>query len=165
MTKTRIPMKLNCGRPCFPCENTPHLRLILFISPRFPRLTMSTALQDSHVYVCKHSVLDLLIEKPHFSSLREEFLPWLCKLQYRHPVPIRPKIGILIHDKPDVAMRINTLQKFYEINKRVSNFFCLFSVHTPSKIEKFPDARWNNIQLTSRCQRSLLNRSEDTDLH
>ena len=87
-----------------------------FTSLRFPRTTMSTALEDSHVYVCKRSVLELLNENPSFSSLREEFLPWLCKLQYRHLIPACPNVGIVIHDKP--AMRINTLQNFYEINKR-----------------------------------------------
>jgi translation initiation factor eIF-2B subunit gamma len=89
---------------------------------------MSTALEDSHVYVCKRSVLELLDEKPHFSSLREEFLPWLCRLQYRHSIPTRPKVGIVIHDKPDLAMRINTLQNFYEMSKRVCYAFSPLSV-------------------------------------
>ena len=29
------------------------------------------------------------------------------------------KVGIVIHDQSDYAMRINTLQNFYEVNKRV----------------------------------------------
>ena len=42
------------------------------------------------------------------------------------------KIGIVVHNRAlDYPMRINTLQKFQEINKRVSHFlasswFCLF---------------------------------------
>ena len=31
------------------------------------------------------------------------------------------KVGIVIHDRSDYAMRINTLQNFYEVNKRVRN--------------------------------------------
>lgn len=50
---------------------------------RFPRVKLSASLKDSHVYVCRRYVLDLLHEKPHFISLKEEFFPWLCKIQYR----------------------------------------------------------------------------------
>lgn len=39
--------------------------------------------QDSHVYVCKRSVLDALELKARFDSIREEFIPWLCKPQYQ----------------------------------------------------------------------------------
>ena len=31
------------------------------------------------------------------------------------------KVGIVIHERSDYAMRINTLQNFYEVNKRVRN--------------------------------------------
>lgn len=44
---------------------------------------MSSNLQDSHVYVCRRSVLDALQEKKHLDSFREEFIPWLCKVQYQ----------------------------------------------------------------------------------
>lgn len=44
---------------------------------------MSSRYQDSHVYVCRRSVLDLLQEKPHFDSFREEFIPWLCKVPFQ----------------------------------------------------------------------------------
>jgi translation initiation factor eIF-2B subunit gamma len=35
------------------------------------------------VYVCRRSVLDAILEKIHLDSFREEFLPWLCKIQYQ----------------------------------------------------------------------------------
>jgi len=35
------------------------------------------------VYVCRRYVLDLLQEKQQFTSLREEFFPWLCTVQYQ----------------------------------------------------------------------------------
>lgn len=44
---------------------------------------MSSNFQDSHVYVCRRSVLDALQEKKHLDSFREEFIPWLCKVQYQ----------------------------------------------------------------------------------
>jgi len=53
------------------------------IKLRYPRTKLSRKYQDSHVYVCRRSVLDLLHEKRHFDSFREEFFPWLCKIQYQ----------------------------------------------------------------------------------
>ncbi|KAF9236076.1 nucleotide-diphospho-sugar transferase [Melanogaster broomeanus] len=38
---------------------------------------------NSHVYVCKREVLDALQEKAGLDSLREDFLPWLCKVHYQ----------------------------------------------------------------------------------
>ena len=50
---------------------------------RYPHTKLSASFTDSHVYVCKRSVLDALVEKPLFESFREDFLPWLCKVQYQ----------------------------------------------------------------------------------
>ncbi|PFH46388.1 hypothetical protein AMATHDRAFT_77696 [Amanita thiersii Skay4041] len=50
---------------------------------RYPQSKLLANYEDSHVYVCCRSVLTILHEKKHHVSLREEFLPWLCKLQYR----------------------------------------------------------------------------------
>jgi len=155
---------------------------------RYPYTKLSSSFQDSHVYVFSRSVLDLLHQKPHFSSLREEFLPWLCKIQCQHSkrlkytrgslfdplllvlVLIHPselnmseestsqslslkhssllnsnsleaglrtsrpalptaqdglikaslKIGVVIKNRgTEFATRINTLHKFYEVNRRV----------------------------------------------
>jgi translation initiation factor eIF-2B subunit gamma len=44
---------------------------------------MTASLQDSHVYICKRSVLDALQLKTHFDSFKDEFFPWLCKI-HRH---------------------------------------------------------------------------------
>lgn len=57
--------------------------LLTKISSRYPRTKLSSSFQDSHVYVCRRSVLDVLHEKTHFDSFREEFIPWLCKIQYQ----------------------------------------------------------------------------------
>jgi translation initiation factor eIF-2B subunit gamma len=57
--------------------------MIIFIFARYSRTKLSSAFQDSHVYVCRRYVLDLLHEKQQFTSLREEFFPWLCTIQYQ----------------------------------------------------------------------------------
>ena len=50
---------------------------------RYSRSKLSSGFRDSHVYVCKRTVLDVLAQKEHLESLREEFIPWLCKPQYQ----------------------------------------------------------------------------------
>jgi translation initiation factor eIF-2B subunit gamma len=44
---------------------------------------MSNKFHDSHVYVCRRTVLDALERKSRLESFREDFFPWLCKLQYQ----------------------------------------------------------------------------------
>jgi translation initiation factor eIF-2B subunit gamma len=53
------------------------------ISTRCSRAQLSSVFLDSHVYVCRRNVLDLLHEKQQFTSLREDFFPWLCTVQYQ----------------------------------------------------------------------------------
>ena len=62
---------------------TGNRRLTTFLALRYPRTKLSSSFRDSHVYVCKRAVLDALTEKAHLDSLREEFIPWLCKPQYQ----------------------------------------------------------------------------------
>ncbi|KAF9529337.1 UDP-3-O-glucosamine N-acyltransferase [Crepidotus variabilis] len=66
-------------------RNPEDIDLQLSMLSKFPHTRLCYNMEDSHVYVCRRRVLDLLHEKPHLSSLREEFLPWLCKDQYRRP--------------------------------------------------------------------------------
>ncbi|KAJ6586808.1 UDP-3-O-glucosamine N-acyltransferase [Mycena vulgaris] len=64
-------------------RNSEEMELRMSMLSRYPRAALTSNLQDSHVYVLKRSVLDVLQEKHHFDSFREEFLPWLCKVQYQ----------------------------------------------------------------------------------
>ncbi|KAJ7647421.1 UDP-3-O-glucosamine N-acyltransferase [Roridomyces roridus] len=64
-------------------RNSEEIQLRMSMLSRYPRASLSSNLQDSHVYVCKRSVLDVLQDKRHLDSFREEFLPWLCKVQYQ----------------------------------------------------------------------------------
>ncbi|PPQ99720.1 hypothetical protein CVT24_009703 [Panaeolus cyanescens] len=64
-------------------RNSEEISLKMSLLNKYPHTKLSANLEDSHVYVCRRLVLDLLREKPHMDSLKEEFLPWLCKIQYR----------------------------------------------------------------------------------
>ncbi|CAK5281460.1 unnamed protein product [Mycena citricolor] len=64
-------------------NNSEEVELRMSLLAKYPRTSLSSNVQDSHVYICKRSVLDVLHEKEHFDSFREEFLPWLCKVQYQ----------------------------------------------------------------------------------
>ena len=64
-------------------KNSEELELRMSLLSRYPRVRLSSNFQDSHVYVCRHSILNALLEKKQLDSFREEFLPWLCKVQYQ----------------------------------------------------------------------------------
>lgn len=83
MTRISTAKKWNYAWRC--CQSEFHLmdHNALLTIIRYPRTKLSTKFQDSHVYVCRRSVLDVLQQKPHMDSLREEFFPWLCRIQYQ----------------------------------------------------------------------------------
>ncbi|KAH9176436.1 UDP-3-O-glucosamine N-acyltransferase [Lactarius sanguifluus] len=64
-------------------RNADELEIRMSLLSRYPIASLSSQYTDSHVYVCKRSVLDVLHQKSTFDSFREEFLPWLCKIQYQ----------------------------------------------------------------------------------
>ncbi|KAF9227436.1 hypothetical protein BS17DRAFT_747998 [Gyrodon lividus] len=64
-------------------KNAEELELRMSLLSRYPRARLSSMLQDSHVYVCKREILDALQRKIGLDSLREDFLPWLCKVHYQ----------------------------------------------------------------------------------
>ncbi|KAI0305785.1 UDP-3-O-glucosamine N-acyltransferase [Multifurca ochricompacta] len=64
-------------------RNSNELEIRMSLLSRYPVASLSSQYTDSHVYVCKRSILDILHQKSTFDSFREEFLPWLCKIQYQ----------------------------------------------------------------------------------
>lgn len=91
---------------------------------RYPQAKLSSKLLDSHVYVCKCGVLDLLAQKTRFDSLREDFFPWLCKVQYQSTKQAKyatsVRIGIVIHRADEgFAVRVNNLPAYLETNRHV----------------------------------------------
>lgn len=62
-------------------RNGDELELRMATLWRYPRSRLTTKLVDAHVYVCRHAVLEALqLKKDRLDSIREEFLPWLCKV-------------------------------------------------------------------------------------
>ncbi|RPD78595.1 UDP-3-O-glucosamine N-acyltransferase [Lentinus tigrinus ALCF2SS1-7] len=64
-------------------KNSEEFEFRMSLLTQYPRTKLSSSFRDSHVYVCKRTVLDVLNEKSHLDSLKEEFIPWLCKPQYQ----------------------------------------------------------------------------------
>ncbi|CDO69194.1 hypothetical protein BN946_scf185042.g96 [Trametes cinnabarina] len=64
-------------------KNNNEFELRMSLLSQYPRTKLSASFRDSHVYVCRRTVLDALNAKPHFDSIKEEFIPWLCKPQYQ----------------------------------------------------------------------------------
>ncbi|KAH6914146.1 nucleotide-diphospho-sugar transferase [Coprinopsis sp. MPI-PUGE-AT-0042] len=64
-------------------KNNEEIELSVGMVSRFSRTKLSSAYQDSHVYVCQKRVLTILQQRKQFDSFRQEFLPWLCRNQYR----------------------------------------------------------------------------------
>ncbi|PKK79616.1 nucleotide-diphospho-sugar transferase [Rhizophagus irregularis] len=50
---------------------------------KFPRVNIHTTLQDSHLYIFKRWVIDLIAQKKAISSVREHLVPLLVKCQYQ----------------------------------------------------------------------------------
>ncbi|KAJ7783032.1 UDP-3-O-glucosamine N-acyltransferase [Mycena metata] len=92
-------------------RNSEEVELRMSMLSRYPRASLSSNLQDSHVYVCKRSVLDVLQEKRHFDSFREEFLPWLCKVQYQRTKRDRyePILNTMANTSQALALKHSTL--------------------------------------------------------
>ncbi|KAI0633602.1 UDP-3-O-glucosamine N-acyltransferase [Trametes polyzona] len=64
-------------------RNSDDFLLRMSLLTQYPRTKLSASFRDSHVYVCRRTVLDVLQQKSHFDSMKEEFIPWLCKPQYQ----------------------------------------------------------------------------------
>ncbi|GBE80970.1 Probable translation initiation factor eIF-2B subunit [Sparassis crispa] len=64
-------------------KNGEEIELRMSLLSQYPRAKLCANMNDSHTYVCRRHVLDALQEKTRLDSIREEFIPWLCKPQYQ----------------------------------------------------------------------------------
>ncbi|TFK22604.1 nucleotide-diphospho-sugar transferase [Coprinopsis marcescibilis] len=64
-------------------RNGEELELNMGLVSRFPRTKLSSSFIDSHVYICQKKLLPILQQQKKLESFREDFLPWLCKNQYK----------------------------------------------------------------------------------
>ena len=53
------------------------------IDNRYPRISITTNLQDAHIYVFKRWVIDFIARNKKLSSLRSDLLPVLAKMQWQ----------------------------------------------------------------------------------
>lgn len=49
---------------------------------KYPRVHLTSALNDAHIYLCRRSVLDLVCEQDAISRLATDLLPLLCRAQF-----------------------------------------------------------------------------------
>ena len=64
---------------------------------RYPRMNLTTTLQDAHIYFFKRWVVDLIRRNKKISSLRTDLLPVLAKMQWQSQ----------LRDREGIAERIN----------------------------------------------------------
>ncbi|KAI0645894.1 UDP-3-O-glucosamine N-acyltransferase [Trametes meyenii] len=64
-------------------NNNQEFEFRMSLLSQYPRTKLSAKFRDSHVYVCRRTVLDVLSQKSQYESIKEEFIPWLCKPQYQ----------------------------------------------------------------------------------
>ncbi|KIK85029.1 hypothetical protein PAXRUDRAFT_696944 [Paxillus rubicundulus Ve08.2h10] len=129
-------------------RNAEDLELRMSLLSRYPQVKLSSKLQDSHVYVCKREVLDALQRKTRIDSLREDFLPWLCKVHYQttkhwkygcesnveRPETSSFRVGIIIHRAKDgYGLRVNNLLAYSEANRHFTNDTCYTLPADPQK--------------------------------
>ena len=50
---------------------------------KYPHVSLTSRFLDSHVYILRRPILDLLAQRPNLGSLKDDVLPWLFKLSYR----------------------------------------------------------------------------------
>lgn len=94
------------------------VQLRLSMLSKYPRTKLSNRLQDSGVYACHRSILEILPKKTSFSSFRREFVPWLCKINYQGRSKLR--VGIVTHKLENgFAGRANNLHSYSDLNRRV----------------------------------------------
>lgn len=58
------------------------VQIPMHLLTKFGRCRVTSQLADSHVYVFKRSVLELLPLVPEFKSIKKDLVPFLCSLQY-----------------------------------------------------------------------------------
>ncbi|OLL23921.1 putative translation initiation factor eIF-2B subunit gamma [Neolecta irregularis DAH-3] len=74
---------------------------------KFPRVTISTTLQDSYIYIMKHWVVDYILKNEKISSIKEDLLPQLVKMQYQ---------SILLRKEGIEQLMTKDKNDFFELN-------------------------------------------------
>ncbi|KAF8322193.1 hypothetical protein DL93DRAFT_2072048 [Clavulina sp. PMI_390] len=64
-------------------EGEEELEIEMSLLWRYPNTHLTRRFLDSHVYIVRHVVLELINQRESLESFKEDFLPWVCKLPYR----------------------------------------------------------------------------------
>lgn len=56
---------------------------MLILAFRYPRIYVTSTFRDSHLYIFKRWVLDLIVQNERISSIQEDLIPLLVKCQYQ----------------------------------------------------------------------------------
>jgi len=94
---------------------------------RFPRVKLHVNLQDAHLYIFKHWVLDVIKEKEKISSIRHDLVPLIVKCQYQRKLVEIENMHKYTKkdDLLDTAMSLSTVYDDYDEN--------LLNEHDPFK--------------------------------
>ncbi|KAG8822152.1 hypothetical protein FRC19_006641 [Serendipita sp. 401] len=82
------------------------VRIPMHLFTKFGRCRMSSRLADSHVYIFRRSVLDLLPMVPELKSIKKDLVPFLCSLQYSRTKRKRYADILISPEKPTTANNV-----------------------------------------------------------
>ncbi|THH15478.1 hypothetical protein EW146_g5006 [Bondarzewia mesenterica] len=138
-------------------QNADELMIRMSLLSRYPRTNLSSSYQDSHVYMCKRAVLDLLQQKTGFDSFREEFVPWLCKLQYQRAKREKYGRSTSIFFFSSLGQLTNTEPVFKPISNDLSQAMALrhSTLQTRAMRAKYPHMPGLVDQIDSPSQKPL----------
>lgn len=92
---------------------------------KYPKVTLTTTLTDLHLYICKKSILDIIVAQPAVARVNTDLLPLLCKAQFQSLVRKTYQIDdsitakIFIPDTQYFCARGNTKQTYVDLNKHL----------------------------------------------
>ncbi|CAO3662019.1 unnamed protein product [Umbelopsis vinacea] len=92
------------------------LSLRLSMLWRFPRVKLHINLQDAHLYIFKHWVLDVINEKEKISSIRQDLVPLIVKCQYQRKLVDIENMGKYAskEDPLDTALSLSTVHDVFD---------------------------------------------------
>ena len=105
------------------------------ILKRHPNMEMRTDVSDAHLYVFRRWIMDLIVDKPGLSSVRNDLLPWLVRMQFA-------KGNAFGNAPPTLALRMscnrlratpaNDLVRCYALVLKVKGPYCVRVNTVPS---------------------------------
>ncbi|KTW30662.1 hypothetical protein T552_00377 [Pneumocystis carinii B80] len=125
---------------------------------KYPRIYVTSTLRDSHLYIFKRWVLDLIVQNERISSIQEDLIPLLLKFQYQSLLLKRYNIKELcsrnygynlgsdsLDEKPvrvisyllpdnRYCLRSNTIQAYTDLNRNLSKISAEPRVCTTAKM-------------------------------